>query len=55
MGKILSLSNQKGGMSKSSSAVNLGAALKMKGKKVLLEPVRIKLLQFDNKYVIINA
>lgn len=36
MGKILSLSNQKGGTSKSSSAVNLGAALKMKGKKVLI-------------------
>ena len=35
MGKILSLSNQKGGTSKSSSAVNLGAALKMKGKKFL--------------------
>lgn len=36
MGKILSLSNQKGGTSKSSGAVNLGAALKMKGKKVLI-------------------
>lgn len=36
MGKILSISNQKGGTSKSSSAVNLGAALKMKGKKVLI-------------------
>ena len=31
MGKIFSISNQKGGTSKSSSAVNLGAALKMKG------------------------
>ena len=36
MGKIFSISNQKGGTSKSSSAVNLGAALKMKGKKVLI-------------------
>ena len=36
MGKILSISNQKGGTSKSSSVVNLGAALKMKGKKVLI-------------------
>ena len=36
MGKILTVCNQKGGTSKSSSAVNLGAALKMKGKKVLI-------------------
>lgn len=36
MGKILTLSNQKGGTSKSTSAVHLGAALKMMGKKVLI-------------------
>ena len=36
MGKILSMSNPKGGTSKSSSAVNLGAALKMKDKRVLI-------------------
>ena len=36
MGKILTLSNQKGGTSKSTSAVHLGAALKIMGKKVLI-------------------
>lgn len=36
MGNILTLSNQKGGTSKSTSAVHLGAALKMMGKKVLI-------------------
>ena len=36
MGNILTLSNQKGGTSKSTSAVHLGAALKIMGKKVLI-------------------
>ncbi len=36
MGKILSISNQKGGTSKSTLAVNLGAALRLAGKKVLI-------------------
>lgn len=36
MGKILTLSNQKGGTSKSTSTVHLGAALKMMGRKVLI-------------------
>lgn len=36
MGKILTLINQKGGTSKSTSAVHLGAALKIMGKKVLI-------------------
>lgn len=35
MGKILTLSDQKGGTSKSTSAVHLGAALKIMGKKCL--------------------
>ena len=35
MGNILTLSNQKGGTSKSTSAVHLGAALKIMGKKCL--------------------
>lgn len=36
MCKILSISNQKGGTSKSTLAVNLGAALRLAGQKVLI-------------------
>lgn len=36
MGKILTVCNQKGGTSKSTSVVNLGAALQLMGKKVLV-------------------
>ena len=36
MGKIISLSNHKGGVGKTSSTANLGAALNMQGKKVLI-------------------
>lgn len=36
MGKILTVCNQKGGTSKSTSVVNLGAALQLMGKKVLI-------------------
>ena len=36
MSKILTVCNQKGGTSKSTSVVNLGAALQLMGKKVLI-------------------
>ena len=43
--KVIAIENQKGGTGKSTTALNLGVGLKMKGKKVLIIPASVRVTE----------